>query len=123
MVTCLREIAITVSILVGAIVAQPTLQEAAFLMLGMALIFALWNVGYIAGQAWWRKYYSGLIYSFAFRVSVVTAWCPSANQVRAGPVCLTDLLPLTSFPTELGCREEHRRYRGSSILWIPACLR
>jgi glycerol uptake facilitator-like aquaporin len=68
-VTSLREIIVTVVVLLAAIVAEPSLQDAASLMLGILILCIFWNVGYIAGRGWWRKYYSGMVYTFALRVS------------------------------------------------------
>jgi hypothetical protein len=68
-VTSLREIIVTLVVLLAALVAEPSLQDAASLMLGILILFIFWNVGYIAGRGWWRKYYSGMLHTFALRVS------------------------------------------------------
>lgn len=67
--TSIREVSVTLTILIAALVADVELKHVGFMFLVNMVVFFLLNVAYIAYMGFWRKYYSGLIFSFALAVS------------------------------------------------------
>jgi hypothetical protein len=70
--TSCRELSVALVLLVLPLLARdpPTLQEGGFCMLVVAILYLIWNVVFVACQGWWKKYYSGMVYSFALNVRI-----------------------------------------------------
>jgi hypothetical protein len=68
--TSIREVSVTLTILIAALVQDNVeLKHVGYMFLVNMIVFFIFNVTYIAYMGFWRKYYSGLIFSFALAVS------------------------------------------------------
>jgi len=63
------EVALTVSVFIAAWFWQPPLQTVGFLYLAIEGIWLVANVLIISWKGWFRRYYCGMIHSFALKVS------------------------------------------------------
>jgi hypothetical protein len=65
--TSCRELSVALALMLLPLLASvpPTLQEGGYCMLAVTIVYLIWNVIFVAWQGWWRKYYSGMVYSFA----------------------------------------------------------
>lgn len=70
MTTSCRELSVALVMMLLPLLASepPTLQEGGFCMLAVAVVYLIWNVIFVAYQGWWKKYYSGMVHSFALNV-------------------------------------------------------
>jgi hypothetical protein len=66
--TSLREVSLTLTIIIAALVADVELKDVGFMILANVIVFFILNVTYIAYMGFWSKYYSGMIFSFALAV-------------------------------------------------------
>ena len=71
---CVHEVVITLVILFWGIYTDATMHELGLIFVISESTFFLLNVVIIARMGWWRKYYSGMIRTFALKVSLA---CPS----------------------------------------------
>lgn len=64
-----HEVVVTLAILLWGELTHATMHDLGLIFVISESFFFLLNVVIIASMGWWRKYYSGMIYTFAFKVS------------------------------------------------------
>jgi hypothetical protein len=115
--TSLREISITLTILVAALLDENVeLKHVGFMFLINVSVFLILNIAYIACMGFWRKYYCGMIYSCALaasttatekRVACFYAFSAFCFILLAAHIIALDLCPLHIYRT--------KRYRRVSF--------